>query len=56
MCVCVCVARCVIAELFLDGSPLFHLSQLLEYCNGDREGFENTLKKINDKLIRVRTA
>ena len=43
----------MIAELFLDGRPLFTLSQLLEYCNGDREAFEITLKKINDKLIRV---
>ena len=44
----------MIAELFLDGRPLFNLSQLLEYCSGEREGFESTLKKISDKLIRVR--
>lgn len=47
------LCSCVIAELFLDGRPMFTLSQLLEYCNGGRESFEATLKKINDKLIRV---
>ena len=45
--------RCVIAELFLDGRPLFTLSQLLEYCNNERESYEITLKKIEDKMIRV---
>ena len=44
---------CVIAELFLDGRPLFNLSQLLEYCNGDREHFESSMKQISDRLIRV---
>lgn len=46
----------MIAELFLDGRPLFNLSQLLEYCGGDRETFEAALKKIGDKLIRVSPA
>ncbi len=27
--------RCVIAELFCEGSPLFDLSQLLAYKSGD---------------------
>ena len=43
----------MIAELFMDGKPMFDLSQLLEYCNGEREFIENTLKRINDKFIRV---
>ena len=37
----------------MDGKPMFDLSQLLEYCNGEREFIENTLKRINDKFIRV---
>ena len=48
--------RCVIAELFMDGRPLFDLSQLLEYySSGDKEFPEPVLKKISDKLIRVST-
>lgn len=51
---CLFLASCVIAELFLDGRPLFNLSQLLEYCSDDRDHFESTLKLINNKVIRVR--
>ena len=46
--------RCVIAELFMDGRPLFDLSQLLEYYSGEKEATETTLKKIPDRFIRVR--
>ncbi len=46
--------RCVIGELFLDGKPMFDLSQLLRYSSGEKEFSENTLKKISDKFIRVR--
>ena len=45
--------RCVIGELFMDGKPMFDLSQLLKYSTGDKEFIENTLKKITDKYIRV---
>ena len=46
--------RCVIGELFLDGKPMFDLSQLLRYSSGEKEFSENTLKRISDKFIRVR--
>ena len=53
---CAFMYRCVIAELFMDGRPLFDLSQLLEYySSGDKEFPEPVLKKIPDKLIRVST-
>lgn len=47
--------RCVIAELFMDGRPLFDLSQLLEYYSNEKEAtdLETTLKKIPDRFIRV---
>ncbi|XP_064396061.1 phosphoinositide 3-kinase regulatory subunit 4-like [Halichondria panicea] len=43
---------CVIGELFLDGKPMFDLSQLLRYSSGEKEFSENTLKRISDKFIR----
>ena len=46
--------RCVIAELFMDGRPLFDLSQLLEYYRKEKEATEAILKKIPDRFIRVR--
>ena len=49
-----CTCRCVIAELFMDGRPLFDLSQLLEYYQKEKEATEATLKKIPDRFIRVR--
>ena len=48
------IFRCVIAELFMDGRPLFDLSQLLEYYHKEKEATEATLKKIPDRFIRVR--
>ena len=45
-------SSCVIAELFMDGRPLFDLSQLLEYCSGEYSP-DATLKRIADKHIRV---
>ena len=47
-----CLARCVIVELFTDGRPPFNLSQLLEYCNGQYK-YEEVIQKISDKHIRV---
>lgn len=44
--------RCVIAELFCEGNPLFDLSQLLAYKNGDYSP-EAKLHKI-DNNIKVR--
>ena len=44
--------RCVIAELFCEGSPLFDLAQLLAYKNGDYSP-EVKLSKI-DNNIKVR--
>ena len=49
-----CTCRCVIAELFMDGRPLFDLSQLLDYYHKEKEATEATLKKIPDRFIRVR--
>lgn len=45
--------RCVIAELFSEGAPLFDLSKLLAYRSGD---FDPTpeLESIDDKHVRVR--
>ena len=51
---CTCTCRCVIAELFMDGRPLFDLSQLLDYYHKEKEATEATLKKIPDRFIRVR--
>ncbi|XP_065061458.1 phosphoinositide 3-kinase regulatory subunit 4-like [Rhopilema esculentum] len=42
-------AGCVIAELFCEGSPLFDLSQLLAYKNGDYSP-EVKLSKIDNKI------
>ena len=50
----VSTCRCVIAELFMDGRPMFDLSQLLEYYLKEKEATEATLKKIPDRFIRVR--
>ena len=47
-------SRCVITELFVDGRPLFDLSQLLEYYSKEEATeLETTLKKIPDRFIRV---
>nr|XP_023395825.1 phosphoinositide 3-kinase regulatory subunit 4 [Loxodonta africana] len=43
--------RCVIAELFTEGVPLFDLSQLLAYRNGHFFP-EQVLNKIEDRSIR----
>ena len=45
-------SRCVIAELFSEGSSLFDLSQLLAYRNGDYDPAP-VLEKIEDVEIRV---
>ncbi|KAI8391462.1 uncharacterized protein BYT42DRAFT_602293 [Radiomyces spectabilis] len=42
---------CVIAEFFLEGSPLFSLSQLFKYRNGNYDPTPS-LEKIEDKDIR----
>ncbi|KAI9246797.1 armadillo-type protein, partial [Helicostylum pulchrum] len=42
---------CVIAELFLEGTPLFTLSQLFKYRSGDYSP-NASLEKIEDKNIR----
>ncbi|KAK9090955.1 hypothetical protein Sjap_024132 [Stephania japonica] len=42
---------CVIAELFLEGQPLFELSQLLAYRRGQYDPSQ-TLEKIQDSGIR----
>lgn len=44
-------AGCVIAELFTEGVPLFDLSQLLAYRNGQFFP-EQVLSKIEDCSIR----
>lgn len=43
---------CVIAELFLEGTPLFTLSQLFKYRSGEYNP-DTSLEKIEDKNIRV---
>ncbi|KAK9099167.1 hypothetical protein Syun_026212 [Stephania yunnanensis] len=45
------VVCCVIAELFLEGQPLFELSQLLAYRRGQYDPSQ-TLEKIQDSGIR----
>lgn len=42
---------CTIAELFMDGHPLFTLSQLLLYRLGDYDP-SPTLEKVEDKRVR----
>ncbi|KAL5213166.1 hypothetical protein ABZP36_024013 [Zizania latifolia] len=42
---------CVLAELFLEGQPLFELSQLLAYRRGQYDPM-HTLEKIQDASIR----
>ncbi len=43
---------CVIAELFLDGTPLFTLSQLFKYRTGEYDPVQTYLGKIEDPHIR----
>lgn len=43
---------CVIAELFLEGAPLFTLSQLFKYREGEYS-VENHLNAIEDEGVRV---
>lgn len=43
---------CVIAELFLEGTPIFSLSQLFKYRNGEYDP-SVYLDKIEDTDIRV---
>ena len=44
--------RCVIAELFSEGTKLFDLSELLAYKKGDYDPMPS-LEKIEDNQIRV---
>ena len=44
---------CVIAELFLEGTPLFTLSQLFKYRKGEFDPTTTYLHKIEDPEIRV---
>lgn len=44
--------RCVIAELFLEGTSIFSLSQLFKYKSGEYSP-DATLDKIEDEPIRV---
>lgn len=46
-------AGCVIAELFLEGAPLFTLSQLFKYREGEF-GVEGSLGAIDDQGVQVR--
>jgi hypothetical protein len=39
------LSRCVLAELFLEGQPLFELSQLLAYRRGQYDPI-HTLEKV----------
>lgn len=43
---------CVIAELFMEGTPPFTLAQLLQYRNGDYS-LDAYLTQIEDDDIRV---
>jgi phosphoinositide-3-kinase, regulatory subunit 4 len=43
---------CVIAELFLEGAPLFSLSQLFKYRQGEY-AVEGSLSSIEDTGVRV---
>jgi phosphoinositide-3-kinase regulatory subunit 4 len=42
---------CTIAEIYLDGSPLFTFSQLLRYRNGEFD-LSDSLEKIDDLEVR----
>lgn len=44
--------RCVIAELFLEGTSIFSLSQLFKYRSGEYNP-DNSLDKIDDENIKV---
>ena len=44
--------RCVIAEMFTDGTSPFDLSQLLAYRNGEYSPWK-FLEKIDDQNVRV---
>ena len=45
-------AGCVIAEMFLEGAPLFSLSQLFKYREGEYS-VDQQLATIDDQGIRV---
>lgn len=45
-------AGCVIAEVFLEGAPLFTLSQLFKYREGEYS-VDTQLAAIDDQGIRV---
>ena len=44
---------CVIAELFLEGTPLFSLSQMLKYRKGEYDPIRLYVDKIEDNEIKV---
>ena len=43
---------CVIGEMFLEGSPLFTLSQLYKYCEGEYDPVNANIDKIEDQDVR----
>lgn len=45
-------AGCVLAELFLEGAPLFTLSQLFKYREGELN-VDTQLSTIDDEGVRV---
>lgn len=45
-------AGCVIAELFLDGTPLFDFAQMLAYKKGEQNEPNTLINKINDPAIQ----
>jgi len=44
---------CVIAELFLEGTPLFTLSQMFKYRKAEYDPIRLFVDKIEDADIRV---
>jgi phosphoinositide-3-kinase, regulatory subunit 4 len=44
---------CVIAELFLEGTPLFSLSQMFKYRKGEYDPVRLYVDKIEDNEIKV---
>jgi phosphoinositide-3-kinase regulatory subunit 4 len=44
---------CVIAELFLEGTPLFSLSQMFKYRKGEYDPVRLYVDKIEDQEIKV---
>jgi len=44
---------CVIAELFLEGTPLFSLSQMFKYRIGEYDPVRLYVDKIEDNDIKV---